>query len=73
MSRVDAIKNMIVALIENNEGEFIRIIEGFLPTTAIVLYLLVQQKIKNEKELLDRSNKWIINRVGGKTADGLKK
>ncbi len=75
MTRVDAIKELKIALVNDDERRFIAILEEFRATTAIMLYLSVieeWQDIMDSPDLqANKARKWIVKRVGGKTANKL--
>lgn len=71
MTRVDAIKELKIALVNDDERRFIAILEEFRATTAIVLYLSVIEQWQGIGDLPDKARKWIVKRVGGKTASKL--
>jgi hypothetical protein len=71
MTRVDAIRELKIALVNDDERRFIAILEEFRATTAIMLYLSVVERWEGIADLPDKARKWIVKRVGGKTANKL--
>lgn len=69
MTRVDAIRELKIALANDDERRFIDILEQFRSTTAIVLYLSAIEQGANPYSY--KAHEWIVKRVGGKTANKL--